>query len=456
MHEILQKQLAKFIGSNQPPPEWEALLNSVSDTYTQFEQDRAALVEDSRKLIEDKEKTEDLIKQSTLMLGEEQARLLASIDSLSLGFAIFDVQGRIVHINQMMKMIFDLKEPKTIDDIEEVLQKSVNLRDLFVQALTAKRPIESKNAPFERKFLRIFISPVILASNLQTIGGVMVVEDTTKEQEIDRAKSEFVVLASHQLRTPLTTIRWWVESLDKKIQKTPELHEAKRYVEYIEKGTKNMAALVQALLDVSRIEVGKLGIKPQLIKIGEVCHSVVEDLKEAISEKNMHVSEQYLSELPEVDVDPNLLRIVLQNLLTNAIKYTPNLGRISLEVTQPTESQLPLGYKSAKDFFLLKVSDSGYGISEDQQSKVFNKLFRADNIKLTQASGTGLGLYITKSIIESCDGAIWFESYGQEPDKYKDEGKVGTTFYVILPIKGIEKKEGVILTPQDEDGILYS
>ncbi len=153
----------------------------------------------------------------------------------------------------------------------------------------------------------------------------------------------------------------------------------------------------------------------------ELVQTVFDELKPQIEKKQMKVSSEYDSKLGKISVDPKLLRIVFQNLLTNAVKYTPEKG------------QIILGIKKEKDNILVSVADNGYGIPKKDQDKIFTKMFRADNVKIKDTTGTGLGLYIIRSIIEqTANGKIWFES---------KENK-GTTFYFTIPAIGMVKKEG--------------
>ncbi len=256
--------------------------------------------------------------------------------------------------------------------------------------------------------------------NGKIIGTIEVFRDVTIEKDIDKAKTEFVSLASHQLRTPLSTIGWYSEMLLSgdagKLNK-----KQKEFIDEIYIGNKHMIDLVGSLLNVSRIELGTFAVEPTMSDITEISESVLNELKPIILEKKMKVKAIYEKGLEKISLDGKLIRMVFQNLLTNALKYTNEGGSIVLEI------------KIVKDDLLVSVSDNGYGIPQSQQGEIFTKLFRADNAKANDTSGTGLGLYIIKSIIEkSSGGKIWFESI---------ENK-GTTFYFTLPKNGMKPKSG--------------
>jgi two-component system sensor histidine kinase VicK len=235
--------------------------------------------------------------------------------------------------------------------------------------------------------------------------------DITKEKEIDKAKTEFVSLASHQLRTPLSTISWYTEMLlagDVGKISPPQ----KKYLEEIYQGNQRMIELVNLLLNVSRIELGTFKAEPKPIYVITLFESILDEQKVKIANKKLIITKNFNKSIPVFLIDPNLFVIVFQNLLNNAIEYTPDGGRIETSIS----------FNDSKTI-LIKVSDTGYGIPKYQQDKIFTKLFRADNVKKKDTKGTGLGLYIAKSIINNMGGEIWFES---------EENK-GTTFYVTLP-----------------------
>jgi PAS domain S-box-containing protein len=260
-------------------------------------------------------------------------------------------------------------------------------------------------------------APIMLEGRV--IGAVVVFRDITKEKEIDKSKTEFVSLASHQLRTPLSAIRWYSEMLDS--EKLGPLNASQKdYLSEIYTSNRRMIDLVNALLNVSRIDMGTFAIEPEPTDIQAIAESVLKELFVKIQESNLTVTHFYEEDLPKVTVDPKLMRIIIQNLLSNAMKYTPKGGSVALSLTKDTESML------------IKVSDSGVGIPANVQDKIFTKLFRADNARVVESEGTGLGLYIIKSIIERGGGRTWFVS---------EENK-GTTFFVEIPLSGMKSIQG--------------
>lgn len=240
------------------------------------------------------------------------------------------------------------------------------------------------------------------------VGFVGIEQDITKEKQVDQAKTEFVSLASHQLRNSLTVIKLYSEMLLKNMGLD---RKQKKYISEINNANKKMIDLVSSLLDVSKIELGKFTNEPRKIELATVVKSIMKDFMPKIRQKRIILEEKY-SGKNSILIDPKMLIIILQNLISNAVKYTPKLGKIKL------------GVFTARNILNIKVSDTGYGIPKKDQGRIFEKMYRAPNAQKKDPDGTGLGLYMIKSLINQKNGKIWFES---------KEGK-GTVFYVRIPL----------------------
>ncbi len=256
------------------------------------------------------------------------------------------------------------------------------------------------------------------------LGAIIVFRDVSKEYELDQAKTEFVSLASHQLRTPLSAINWYAEMLLN--GDAGKANKAQReYLKEIYEGNQRMTELVNSLLDVSRLEVGKLANDPVPTDLANVIGEVKKDLDTLIQTKPL-VLTQKLSALPAVTADPKQLRMVVQNTMSNAVKYTPANGSVTVTLRRATPEDLAkAGLRADSPHWFLSVEDTGYGIPKAQQSKIFEKLFRADNVRALDVEGTGLGLYIVKEVVQKLGGRVWFES----------TESIGTTFYIVAPFK---------------------
>lgn len=251
------------------------------------------------------------------------------------------------------------------------------------------------------------------------IGSSAIAKDFTKEKEIDKAKSEFVSLAAHQLRSPLTTINWYSEILlGNELGQVSE--KQKEYLEEINKSSRRMSELVNAFLSASRIDLGTFAINPQPMKLSEEINKSIDELEEKITKKKIIINKSIDENIPEINADPALVRIIMGNLISNSVKYSPEGSLVDVSATKDDK------------FINIKVSDHGCGIPQSQKDKIFGRLFRADNAAQIDPDGNGLGLYIVKSIIDKIKGKIRFES---------EEGK-GTDFYVSLPLLGMPKIEG--------------
>lgn len=256
-------------------------------------------------------------------------------------------------------------------------------------------------------------------------GAIVVFRDVSKEQDLDRAKTEFVSLASHQLRTPLSAINWYAELLLS--GDVGELNKKQLpYVREVYEGNQRMIELVNALLDVSRLDLGKLSNSPERVDMKALALSLEKELKTSIQAKHLRFDKQLPQTLPPVLADPKLLRMIVQNLLSNAVKYTTDNGSVHLAMRKAADSEVVAAkLPPTRAYFFMSVADTGYGIPEAQQDKIFSKLFRADNVRALDVEGTGLGLYIVKEVVEKLGGRVWFTS----------KENAGTIFYVLLPLK---------------------
>ncbi len=239
--------------------------------------------------------------------------------------------------------------------------------------------------------------------------------DVTEHQKIDEAKTEFVSLSAHQLRSPLSTIRWYTEALMKEKTFPKSL---KSYLLEVYEAVLNMNETISLLLDISKFELGTVQVSIGNVDLNSIVDEILISKNKQILDKNLTIIKDYKNEIPEIIGDARLIKIIIENLISNAIKYTSQGGKITLNFTPE------------KDTILFKITDTGIGIPVKDQEKIFTKLYRGSNVKEVQQTGLGLGLYLIRLIIDLKGGSIWFES---------EEGK-GTTFFVEFP-KKIEVKK---------------
>jgi signal transduction histidine kinase len=238
-------------------------------------------------------------------------------------------------------------------------------------------------------------------------------------QEARKNLEEFSSLATHELRTPVAAMKGYINLiLADKAGTVSE--EQRRYIEQVSRGNERLLTLINAMLDVSRIELGTLAIEPSPVNLMEIVDGVFTELAARIKEKHQKIIKRYDVTVPIMNLDPSLTHAIIINLLSNAIKYTSDSGTITIE-TQKRPADV-----------LIAVTDTGFGIPKVQQPHIFEKMFRADNAKTKIAEGTGLGLYLVKSILDQTGGKIWFDS---------EENK-GTTFFMTIPLSGMERRQG--------------
>ncbi|MDA3802278.1 MAG: ATP-binding protein [Patescibacteria group bacterium] len=373
-------------------------------------------------IMEDIEKEKNNVEE----LNKNLKKFKTALDNTSEQVLIADIEGIILYANKGMGYLsgYDREEVigKSTDKLWRIIEDKAKEKQMWKTILEEKKSytgeFKCKHKDGHEYFIHKTITPILDDDNNVSF-IISIAYDKTKEKEIDRAKTEFVSLASHQLRTPLSSINWYAEMLlDGDAGKLTK--DQKSFVEEISKGNKRMVDLVNSLLDVSRLELGTFSIEPEIMQVYDSAKSVIKELKPEINKKKLKLNFECKEDIPKINADPKLVRIIFQNLLSNAVKYTPEKGKINLNVSKN------------KKFIIVTVEDSGMGIPRSQQDKLFNKLFRADNAKSSDTEGTGLGLYLVKSILDSSGGIIDFKS----------EENVGTKFTVKIPVSGMKKKEG--------------
>lgn len=271
---------------------------------------------------------------------------------------------------------------------------------------------------------RFYESPEILtviefsvASILLTIGSTIIrgVEAVAKANKM---KTEFVSIASHQLKTPIAEINWQMELLMSKYFK--DLSEKqKEIIKGISKSSARMTRLASDLLDVAHIDQGKLVLVKELVDLKDLISDAIDSQNNFAKSLGVEVKSFLPKRQMKVLADKKHLAVVLDNLLSNAIKYTNKKGLVEIILE-----------KDGNENAVVCVRDNGFGISRNEQSSIFQKFFRSNNPAKNKTDGTGLGLYISKNIIEQSGGKLWFESIE----------RVGSEFFFSLPLKGRNTK----------------
>ena len=397
---------------------------------TKFAQNQSAII---YKLTEQINRLEAKIEEKGKELASAKAKGEAILQSIGDALVVTDQKGTIILVNKAFEEMMGWAEAEAKGKSFMDLVKSEDEEGNKI--LGAKRKIMiilSGGANYQRSgreahyYVRrdgtrfpvnAVVTPIIFAG--RRLGAVQVFRDITVERDIDRAKTEFVSLASHQLKTPLSVINWYTEMLiDGDAGGLNE--KQRRYINEVARGSHRMVDLVNSLLNVSRLELGTFIVEPEKVDLKKIVRSVLDEFKVKIDEKKLKITFVISKSFPKYLLDPKLTRIIVQNLVSNSIKYTSNGGWVKITVGQ------------VKDKILISVLDDGCGIPAGQQSNIFNKLFRADNARVLDPDGTGLGLYIVKTILANVGGEIWFKS----------REKKGTNFFVTLPCYGMRSKKG--------------
>ena len=358
------------------------------------------------------------------MLREEHleaAKNQAILESIADGVLVTDATGTVILANlsagQILEIPHDQLNGKPVNELLGLYAATGEnwIHTVEEWAHSTRREGQpqflAERLTMEDKFVSVRLSPVFASG--QFIGTVSIFRDVTQAVEVDRMKSEFVSTVSHELRTPMTSIKGYAELMI--MGAAGEMSDAqKQYLDVIVGNADRMSELINDLLDISRIESGKTTLELQPVNLSQIVAQVVgEHLQGLISheDKPIQVSTEISPTLPMVNADPDRVTQILTNLLDNAFQYTPTNGKISVTT------------RANGSFVMVSVSDTGVGISQENQVKVFDRFFRVENSEIQQVPGTGLGLAIVRSLVEMHGGTIDVEStLGQ-----------GSTFTFTLP-----------------------
>ncbi|MFH1742132.1 MAG: ATP-binding protein, partial [bacterium] len=348
--------------------------------------------------------------ERTLQLGEQKNRMLAILRGMGDGLLVFDDRGRVIQYNEVAREILNL--PGGDLDNEPVYALCPELGELLgISSENPQAPLRlthEENFTVGKRELRASIAP-LFDNRDRYLGLVMILQDRTKQAEVDRMKSDLISIVSHELRSPLTSIKGYVDLMISG-DLGPIPPEQKKYLEIVLNNANRLATLIDDMLDLSRIESGKLTMTFGKVEIKYLCDFVYLTFKPQAALKSITFELQGTDGLA-VSGDVERLRQALTNLVSNAIKYTPEEGSVKISA-----------YRQDRNV-CIDVTDTGFGISPENQKRLFQKFFRVKDKKTRNIGGTGLGLCITKSIIEAHEGQILVKSQEEE----------GSTFTIQLP-----------------------
>jgi len=402
-----QEQLQEKINELERLREKEIILRMEESAKSADIEKRVKEFEDTRKaLMNILEDAEEARKKAE----EERNQTLAIINNFVDGILVFDKNRKLSLINPQAENFFSVKG-------EDIIGRSISELGTFPTLKPLLNLVGEEIKGVFRKELSIKETLILEVTTIpmiregEKIGSLVILHDITREKMIERMKSEFVSIAAHQLRTPLSAIKWTLKMiLDGDLGEVPK--EQREFLEKTYQSNERIINLINDLLNVSRIEEGRYLYKPILTDFIPILDSLIDSYKEEIKKKNLKLKLKKPQKLPKVKVDVEKISLAIQNLLENAIRYNKESGEIEINLKEKGKE------------IEFSIRDTGIGIPKDQQNRVFTKFFRGYNAIKMETEGSGLGLFITKNIIEAHGGKIWFES---------EEGK-GTTFYFTLPI----------------------
>jgi PAS domain S-box-containing protein len=370
------------------------------------------------------EKQQSNHKTPTPFSGENNShdavRLEALFASIGEGIIATDELGTITHINQTALAMLGCRRSDLIHKpfLSVIIAVHDNGKPIdaydrsIVKAFQTGKRVSARSLYLKKDGslipVQVTVAPII--SRRHPIGAIEVFRDLTTEIESDKLKSDFISIASHQLRTPLSAINMYTRMLKDGLagELSPE---QLPYIQTILNSVERMNTLIDTLLNITRIEAGNINIKLRSVRIDSLARDILTEFLPAAREKHITLTADIPASMKPITTDALLVKEICANLLSNAIKYTPDGGMVHFELSE----------KSGE--MCWKVTDTGYGIPLKEQKNIFLKFFRAENITDKDVSGTGLGLYLIKNLAEGLGGNLWFES----------KENAGSTFYFTLP-----------------------
>lgn len=362
--------------------------------------------------------------------SRRQAELAGVLASLVDGCIAVDAKGRIILFNQAASRLFGVDDSDVLGRPLVEAIRSYDLATAVGETLaTGRQQVREFRLPGpEERTLQVTATPLSVserqrgAANMagggpgatgpdgERWGAVALVRDVTELRRLERVRSDFVANVSHELRTPLTALKGFIEALQEGAADDPATRT--RFLEIMARETDRLVALINDLLDLSRLESRTVELHRIPVSVADVAGAVVLMFARKAEAKDLRLEQDFPSDLPPVLADEDMLRQVFINLLDNAVKYTPS-GRIEVRARAEPDGRT----------VRVEVADTGIGIPRQHQGRIFERFYRVDRARSRELGGTGLGLSIVRHIVELHGGRIEVES----------EVGVGTTFRFWLP-----------------------
>ena len=405
------------------------LLEAISETYLHFDEDRVLLdrslelsskelLEYGQRLREAKEEVEEIVKERTRELRYEKAKLDSVAQNITAAAFLFNGDGEVIFVNKTAQEIlgYTIGEQEALPALERKFP-SIEAPKHIGACLANRESASVPEVEVNGKIYEILFRFIETTDPVKkySAGLLILIRDITEEKKLDRAKKEFISIASHEMRTPLTIIRGNAELLKEKLDVTPiQIEAMRKMIVSVEANSTKLFRIVNDFLDVSRIEGGYIKFRKEKFNVANLLQDVVSEFKKSAEEGHLSLVLQLPpGELPEAFADRNYSEQIVANLMSNAIHYTEKGG-----VTVSVERQDP--------FIKILISDTGVGIEKARQTLLFQKFSTAGrSFTHSKEYGSGLGLYIARILAESMNCKIGLED--SAPGK-------GSIFSVSFPI----------------------
>ena len=328
------------------------------------------------------------------------------------GIIAFNIEGKIIHINPAAKTFLNLTNEKNFEEIFEKYTVDINLEKIiYLDNWTSSE----QKINIEERTINLFFAP-FKDENERPAGLIVVIQDITEHAKLESMRKRFVADVSHELKTPITSIMGYADTL---LENDVDLNTNRKFLERISGEATRMARLVGDLLTLSRYDTSRVKVEKTEFDLGELVKYIFEGLEIEMKKKNQTGECFVTSNVPLVYADKSGIERVILNILTNAIKYTPENGEIKVYVG--------FVYNDA----YIKIIDTGIGIPKPDLDKIFERFYRVDKARTREMGGTGLGLSIAKEILDQNDGQI----------DIKSELTKGTEVVIRIPTKQFKNKD---------------
>ncbi len=412
---IVYDEIKEFVKSEEERKEISYTVSEVfkRELENQLNTKNKELTDKYKKIIEGKtyDEKQAIKKYKKILSAKKETD--AVIRSVAQGLVVVDPDGKVVMMNPAAeKLLGDKKENKIGKSVLEGLKEEQLVSLSKDSQVGEEKEIEVFGSQEETKKILRASNAIIENKDGQTVGMVSVLSDITKQKELDQLKANFLSSVTHELRTPLIAMDKSISLLLGK-QAGPVSQTQEQFLSIASRNLKRLTTLINDLLDVSKMEAGKMRVEFKPVLIEEVIDETIANLKDWAKTKSITIKKEVEKEIPKVDMDFDRIVQVLSNLIGNAIKFTPEEGKIVV------------GARLEGANLRVNVKDSGTGIPKENIENIFNKFYQGGGRSPTDINGTGLGLSIVKEIIKMHKGKVWAES---------KKGQ-GANFIFTLPAK---------------------